>query len=227
MRLKRWIYPRSDLQYKSHTCCLSLVGTDSRCEIFIYMDEEIWNDIPGWEWYKVSTLWRVYSCTKIWSWWHTWKIKSACIDPGWYPTVNLFNKEKRCAYKIHRLVAQSFISNPENKPCINHKNGIKHDNRVENLEWCTQSENIFHSINILWNKTFFQKNKVAKIWWENHNAKIILQYTLTWEFIKEWWSIADASRSLKIPTTNISKVCMGNRKKAWWFIFTYQEKNGK
>ena len=64
-----------------------------------------------------------------------------------YPKVMLSNgNQKRKYFSIHRLVAQAYIPNLFNKPQINHKNGIKTDNRIENLEWVTQSENIIHAI---------------------------------------------------------------------------------
>lgn len=66
------------------------------------------------------------------------------IDKG-YERVALSKNNKRKFFPVHRLVAIAFIPNPENKPCINHKNGVKTDNMVENLEWCTYSENTLHA----------------------------------------------------------------------------------
>jgi hypothetical protein len=56
------------------------------------------------------------------------------------------NNQKRSEQLVHRLVAKTFISNPNNKLEINHKNYIRDDNRIENLEWCTRIENVRHSI---------------------------------------------------------------------------------
>lgn len=106
-------------------------------------DDEIWRDVPGYEGlYQVSNKGRVKSL-------HTYhgkyqKILRASTSKGYQQVILLKNKVK--CFFVHRLVAQAFIPNPENKPTVNHINGIKSDNRVENLEWADGYEQMRHAI---------------------------------------------------------------------------------
>ncbi len=77
-------------------------------------------------------------------------LRCSLSGPG-YPMANLCNgnpKENKMSY-VHRLVAEAFIPNPKNKRDVNHKNGKKSDNRVENLEWATRPENVVHAFHVL------------------------------------------------------------------------------
>jgi len=130
---------------------------------------EIWKTINGFEEYEISNLGNVRSKDRI----HYDTIgrkvlrKSILLQPiirkGYYH-VSLYKNRKLKIYKIHRLVAENFIININNKPQVNHINGIKSDNRVENLEWCTNFENIRHAIdNNLIKHAFGEKHGISKL----------------------------------------------------------------
>ena len=116
------------------------------------------------------------------------KFKINILGKRGYYTVDLWKNNKRKNFKIHRLIAEYFIPNTENKPFINHKNGIKTDNRIENLEWCTQFENNTHS------RLTKLNNDMGE---SHHNAKLIEKDVL---FIRES-ELSDNELSKILPCT--------------------------
>lgn len=112
--------------------------------------EEIWKDIEGYEGiYKVSNLGRIKGLPYLKEGFIKRQLnerqKNFYTTHKGYLEVVLSNRGIDKRYSVHRVVAKTFINNTENKPQVNHKNGIKTDNRVENLEWTTNLENQRHS----------------------------------------------------------------------------------
>lgn len=119
------------------------------------------------------------------------------------------NKGKRKPLKVHRIVAEAFVPNPDNKPQVNHKNEIKTDNHVENLEWITAKENL----------NYGTRNERAR----KAISKPVAQYTKDGKLVKIWQSTREAGRELNISNGNISSVARGNQKTCGGFVWKYVE----
>jgi len=172
---------------------------------------EKWKDIIGYEnLYKVSSLGNVVSLNYNNS--NQSKLLVGGFSNGYRQVgLNGINKTKRV--KVHRLVALAFIENPDKKPFVNHKNGIKTDNSVENLEWCTSMENYIHAYSTgLYSpkkgiESHLSKNKIRQ--------KAVIN-TLTKE---RFVCVLDASLSIGISYDSLIKQLNGNRKNKTVMIY--------
>ena len=183
------------------------------------MIEEAWKDILGYErLYQVSNLGRVKSLDRIVQTNNRFsdmnslkrgKFLKPKIKENGYCLVVLSKDGKRKNLLVHRLVAEAFIPNPENKPQVNHKNGIKTDNRIENLEWNSVSENQKHAI----------KNKLYK-----HYTKEVDQYDLQGNYIRTWDSVKSIEKEMSISPSTIWRCCTNRYKKGNGFIWKYHSK---
>lgn len=159
---------------------------------------ENWVDVDGFEGlYKVSNLGRIRGT----------KILSPTDNGKGYKFVFLSKKGKEYRHYVHRIVAKAFIANPDSKPCVNHRNGIRADNRACNLEWVTRSENELH--------------KYAELGFVQKTAKPVAQVDGE-TVIETYTSIHEASRATGCRTKEIKLCCCGKIKQThglhWRFV---------
>ena len=168
------------------------------------MTEEIWCPIKGYEnIYEVSDKGRVRSLK-----FGKERILKPGRDKDGYLQVNLWKNGENKMCKIHRLVAQTFIPNPDNLPEVNHKDENKENNSVQNLEWCDRKYN---------NNYGTHNQRMAE-----NKSKPVIQYTKSGEFVKAWPSTTDVQRNLGYFHNSISNCCTGKLKSAYNFIWKFK-----
>lgn len=140
----------------------------------------------------------------------TGKILRGYVGPDGYKRVGLTVNCKTKPYLIHRLIAIAFIPNPNNYPCVNHKDENKSNNSLDNLEWCTYKYNLNYGTHNL------RANESRK--------KPILQYSKNGEFIREWKSVTDLKNETGMDITHVSSCCKGKRKTANGYRWQYKNK---
>lgn len=162
------------------------------------MENEVWMKIKETSYhYEISNLGNVRNS-------NTLKLLKTKDNSCGYKYVGIrINKRKnKTMFFIHRLMALYFIENPNNYPCVNHIDGNKKNNSIDNLEWCTKSYNTLHAVKIGLIKT-----------------KKINQYDKDNTFIKTWKSISEAQKYYK--NNHICECCKGKRKTASGYIWKY------
>ena len=190
--------------------------------------KEIWRDIKGYEGlYQVSNLGRVRSVThdivdslgrrstkegKILS-----LRKSSQTG---YPTINLLKDGDTTSCNIHRLVAEAFIPNPNNLPCVNHKDESRDNNCVDNLEWCSYQYNNTYGT--------AQKRRTESLarFYDTHDEvlKPVVQYSTKGELIREYRSIREAERTLGLEVSSgISACCAHKLNTAYGYVWRFKD----
>lgn len=161
--------------------------------------EEIWKDIKGYEGlYQVSNLGRVRSLK-----YGKERVLKTQLDKDGYECLMLYKNGKHKTCRIHRLVAEAFIPNPDGLPCINHINECKQSNVVTNLEWCS----------VAYNNSYGTRNERI--------SKRVYQYTLDGSYVRSYYSTREAERQTGIWQQSICGVVLGKRNSAGNYIWSY------
>lgn len=168
--------------------------------------KERWKDIPNFEGlYQASSFGRIKSLGNACA--RKEKILKGAIAGTGYFYVTLWKKGKHKRFRLSRIIAITFIKSDDSKMDVNHINGNKLDNRIENLEWLSRSDNHLHA--------YRRGLKLPP------QSKSVLQCDLNGTIIKKWDSVIKASSELNFKISNISACALGKRKRAYGFTWKY------
>lgn len=178
--------------------------------------EETWKPIPEFELlYEASSEGRIRSVSKVIKMYNggEWTRRGTVLRPhlnrSGYLQLHLCKNGKTCPFTVHRLVATTWLENPEGLPEVNHKNEIKTDNRVVNLEWCSRGYNITYGT---------ARERTGRA-----NGRPVVRFTLGGKKMDEFYSGYEAQRQLGILEQSINLCCLGRHQQAGGFRWKYKD----
>lgn len=179
-------------------------------------EKEIWKDVPGFDgMVQASNLGRI----KSFYGYEYGRILKQSYDNNGYGYYRVHINHRR--YYPYRLIAEAFLPNPENKPEINHKDGNKLNNRVDNLEWVTRSENMKHAYKLGLQKPSEKQKQAVSKWNKEHRIKTVYQYNKEGNLLNCFKSQQEAAKALGLSEASISRILNGQRNSKRDYILTY------
>lgn len=190
--------------------------------------QERFHPMPGFEGtYEINKEGIVRSLDRVVNWCNGRKrrikgqiLSAHTINTG-YKMIHLYRNNKKHYMLLHRALALAFIPNPDNKSCVNHINGVKTDNRINNLEWCTYSENLKHAAS----HGMLNPHMKGKHGKDCHNSKKVIKRSLDGVFIKVYHSAKDAAIDNGMCHSSVTMACRGVFKTSGGYKWEYKTLN--